>query len=136
MSCAGSGLWDWKQRGGTDFGFVLAHPHANLASNVFSFPSIKRIILDQQRARCLVSHTTTILVAGIAAIIGGIVGGATTSWMRSDAQKPTASVRRELPDYDDLSIRIDALESQVGRLAQQRLAPAAIPMPAQTAPTD
>lgn len=105
-------------------------------SNVFSFPRMKRIIPGQQQARCPVSHTTTILVAGIAALIGGIVGGATTSWMRSDAPKPAASVRHELPDYDDLSMRIEALESQVGRLAQQRWAPAALPTPAQAAPAD
>ncbi len=33
-------------------------------------------------------------------------------------------------------MRIEALENQVGRLAQQRWAPAAIPMPVQAAPSD
>lgn len=75
------------------------------------------------------SRATIVLVAVIAAAVGGISGAATTSWLRPGPA--AASSNASATDYDDLSARLDSLEAQVARLAQQRATVIVAPPPTQ-----
>jgi hypothetical protein len=76
-----------------------------------------------------VSRASIILIAVVAAAVGGIAGAATSAWMHPGAPRPAASASGSLADYDDMSARLDSIEAQMARLAQQRatviVAPAA-----------